>query len=103
MNLIDPILTGVTSSSAVGGARFETSNGSTVGYTLTGSPHSVSEAQVRTVTYYDDYAFPHAGSYGFSDDIAARSERTQARGQVTRQQDPRRLDNNQWLNRVTIL
>ena len=96
-----PIVTGVTTSSSVSGSRFETKNSSTIGYTLSGSPHSVSEAQVRTVTYYDDYSFPHAGGgYSFQDNIAARSERTQARGQQTGSKT-RNLEDNSWLNGVT--
>ena len=96
-----PIITGVTTSSPVSGSRFETRNTSTIGYTLLGSPHSVSEAQVRTVTYYDDYGFPHAGgSYAFSDNLAARSFRPDVRGQVSGTRT-RRLDNNIWLNSVT--
>ncbi len=95
-----PIITGVTTSAAVSGSRFETKNSSTVGYTLSGSPHSVSAAQVRTVTYYDDYGFPHAGSYGFSDNIAARSFHPDVRGQVTGSKT-RNLEDNSWLNGVT--
>ncbi len=96
-----PIITGVTTSSAVSGSRFETKNGSTVGYTLSGSPHSVSQGSVRTVTYYDDYGFPHAGgSYAFSDNLAARSFRSDARGQVTGTRT-RNLSDNSWLNSVT--
>ena len=96
-----PIITGVTTSAAVSGSRFETKNGSTVGYTLSGSPHSVSAAQVRTVTYYDDYSFPHAGgSYAFSDNLAARNYRPDARGQVTGTRT-RNLSDNSWLNSVT--
>ncbi len=96
-----PIITGVTTSSTVSGSRFETRNSSTVGYTLSGSPHSVSEGNVRTVTYYDDYGFPHAGgSYAFSDNLAARSFRPDARGQVTGNKT-RNLSDNAWLNSVT--
>ena len=106
-----PVLTGLyvgsgenALRSAAAGAtqRFETlGSGPLRGYSNQTFP-SVSEATLRTVTYYDRYTFPHAsaGGFSFSDDIAARSQRREVVGQVTGALT-RKLDDNSWLRSVT--
>ena len=80
-----PVMTGAyangsnrsTLASSVDGAGLaESRTGGTVGYTLNGSfPTNVSESDVRTVTYYDDYGFTNY-TYG-------GTKQTKPVGQVT--------------------
>ena len=92
-----PIMTGVytgsASQSSIDAKGFaETGNSSTVGYTLTNSFPSVTAADVRTVTYYDDYAFT---SYTYSG-----SKINRPTGQVTGSRT-KIIGSNIWLTTVT--
>ncbi|MGB3852103.1 MAG: DUF6443 domain-containing protein [Tunicatimonas sp.] len=69
-----------------------------VGYNLSQGFPSVSEASIRSVSYYDNYSFPHAsqaayGAGGTSHRSAVKSLMT---GSMTR-----KLDDNTWLKDVT--
>ncbi len=95
-----PVMTGVYSDSrsrsdletAIATKGFaESRTGGTVGYSLTNSFPSVSEADVRTVTYYDDYGFT---DYSYNGDKIA-----QPIGQTTGSRT-RVLGGNTWLTTV---
>ena len=95
-----PVMTGVYSDSrsrsdletAIATKGFaESRTGSTVGYSLTNSFPSVSEADVRTVTYYDNYGFT---SYSYDGDKI-----DQPIGQTTGSRT-RVLGGNTWLTTV---
>ena len=75
--------------------RFESKNNSTIGYTLSSSfPTTVSDpATVRSVTYYDDYDFPHASRTDLASGV---DHPTNMKGKVTGSLT-RDLENQQWL------
>ena len=91
-----PIMTGVVTNLVEPSTpqRYEEKLSGTVGYSLNRSYPVVSEADLRTVTYYDDYSFPHASEY-----TAGVSHRANVRGQVTGTLT-RNLDNKKWLKSV---
>ena len=82
--------------------RFEERNSSAVGYTLGNSyPKSVTEASLRTVSYYDNYSFPStiANSLNFTDDLGSRTNRTNMKGELTGSLT-RNLASDAWLGSV---
>ena len=64
-------------------AHHETTDGSTVGYTLNATLPAVAEADVLNVTYYDNYSFPGAQAYvnalAVSTNAAVKSQQTGGR------------------------
>jgi len=64
-------------------AHHETTDGSTIGYTLNATLPAVAEADVLNVTYYDTYSFPGAQAYvnalAVSTNTAVKSQQTGGR------------------------
>ena len=74
-------LSSLRNNAQVAGVRYEDNTTSGLGYTINKSfPTDIKETDVRTVTYYDYYTYPHAGEAIYAADVPSRSK---ARGQVT--------------------
>ena len=69
-----------------------------IGYNLTVGFPSVSEGTVRSVSYYDNYGFPHADDAGYG--AGGKSYRSKVKGLLTGGMS-RKLDDNTWLKDVT--
>ncbi len=67
-----------------GTVRNEVTDGSSTGYTLDQTLPLVTETDLLSVTYYDDYSYPHAsGDFDNSEEISGVIPFYQVKGQVT--------------------
>jgi len=64
-------------------AAYETLDGSYFGYTSNCLPKNITVDNIHTVTYYDDYSFPHASSYPFEPELGHTAPFITVKGQVT--------------------
>ena len=81
--------------------RFETTSATGIGYTLNQSWPQVTEASLRTVSYYDKYSFPHATQSDmiFTSDIGGQTSLTNMKGELTGSLT-RNLSDQTWLRSV---
>ncbi|MEO0333788.1 MAG: hypothetical protein AAF223_19290, partial [Bacteroidota bacterium] len=63
---------------------------------------TIDEASLRAVTYYDDYAFPHASEsdFAFVDELESRSYYANMKGEVTGTM-VKNLSDNSWLKSIS--
>ncbi|HEX2975769.1 MAG TPA: DUF6443 domain-containing protein [Bacteroidales bacterium] len=68
------------------------------GYTLSQSyPNGITESDLLTITYYDDYVFPGKTNFTAETELGVTEFNTQVKGQVTGGKT-RNLSNNAWLS-----
>ncbi|MEM9859099.1 MAG: DUF6443 domain-containing protein [Bacteroidota bacterium] len=79
---------------------FENRGGTVHGYTNNSYPSVSNANNYLTATYYDDYTFPHAGSYTFVEELGNPAAFGRVKGQVTGSKVKNLDGSNTWLESV---
>jgi len=107
-----PIMTGIYTDATilatlrtnidVSSVRFEDKDAIATGYTLNLALPVVVETDLLTVTYYDDYSFPHASdpAFAYVQELGNVLQFTEIRGQVTGMKT-RVMADNSWIRSIT--
>ncbi|TRX62666.1 hypothetical protein FNH22_00805 [Fulvivirga sp. M361] len=82
-------------------AAYETLGGDKFGYTSNSLPKNITTDEILTVTYYDDYTFPHAPTYPFVPELGHIATFDRVKGQVTGTKVKTLDGSNTWLEGVT--
>ncbi|MEM9859238.1 MAG: DUF6443 domain-containing protein [Bacteroidota bacterium] len=82
-------------------AAYETLNGSIFGYTSNSLPKNITTDEIYTITYYGNYAFPHASSYPLVLELGHTYLYDQVKGLVTGTMTKVLDGSNTWLEGVT--
>ncbi|MEM8568183.1 MAG: DUF6443 domain-containing protein, partial [Bacteroidota bacterium] len=80
---------------------YESLNGSLFGYTSNSLPKNITTDELLTVTYYDNYTFPHASAYPFVPELGNTAVFDRVKGQVTGTKIKILDGSNTWLDGVT--
>ncbi|MEM7107051.1 MAG: DUF6443 domain-containing protein [Bacteroidota bacterium] len=80
---------------------FEDRGSAVHGYTNNSYPSVSNANNYLTATYYDDYTFPHAGSYTFVEELGNPAAFGRVKGQVTGSKVKNIDGSNTWLESVT--